>query len=64
MKTALRTYHPIPSLQTDDMSRKDLQDAPRIKGILKGCFLDWELAQPPANLKDIAEKLVSQFCMS
>jgi Ino eighty subunit 1 len=32
MRTALRTYHPVPSLQmTDD----NLQDAPRIKNCLK-----------------------------
>lgn len=37
MKTQLRTYHPIPSLQTDDtQDYKQLQDAPRLKSILKG----------------------------
>lgn len=60
MKTALRTYHPIPSLQMDEVSRRDMQDAPRIKGILKACFLDWELAQQPTCLKDIANKAVSR----
>jgi hypothetical protein len=59
MKTALRTYHPVPSLQTDETSRKDMQDAPRIKGILKACFLDWEVTQQPTCLQDIARKLVS-----
>lgn len=58
MKTALRTYHPVPSLQADDPSRKDMQDAPRIKGILKACFLDWEVMDQPAILKDIAKKSV------
>ena len=56
MKTALRTYHPIPSLQRDEVSQRDLQDAPRIKGILKACFLDWEVGHQPNNLKDIAKK--------
>ena len=56
MKTALRTYHPIPSLQKDELSQKDLQDAPRIKGILKACYLDWEVGHQPNNLKDIAKK--------
>ena len=58
MKTALRTYHPVPSLQADDPSRKDMQDAPRIKGILKACFLDWEVMDQPTVLKDIAKKAV------
>ena len=31
MRTALRTYHPVPSLQKTD---GNLQDAPRIKNIL------------------------------
>lgn len=59
MKTALRTYHPIPSLQKNETSQRDLQDAPRIKGILKACMLDWEVADPPINLRDIARKAVS-----
>ncbi|KAL8277949.1 hypothetical protein RQP46_009581 [Phenoliferia psychrophenolica] len=59
MKTALRTYHPVPSLQADDPSRKDMQDAPRIKGILKACFLDWEVMDQPTVLKDIAKKAVA-----
>ncbi|KAI0335984.1 hypothetical protein GY45DRAFT_1342121 [Cubamyces sp. BRFM 1775] len=36
MKTALRTYHPVPALQR---TNGNLQDAPRIKNILKTCFL-------------------------
>ncbi|KAM5538199.1 hypothetical protein V8D89_008086 [Ganoderma adspersum] len=35
MKTALRTYHPVPALQR---TNGNLQDAPRIKNILKSCF--------------------------
>lgn len=58
MKTALRTYHPVPSLQGDEASRKDMQDAPRIKGILKACFLDWEVMDQPTVLKDVAVKSV------
>ncbi|KAM0746471.1 hypothetical protein T439DRAFT_384196 [Meredithblackwellia eburnea MCA 4105] len=59
MKTALRTYHPVPSIQTDEASRKDMQDAPRIKGILKACFLDWEVSDTPTVLKDVAKKSAS-----
>jgi Ino eighty subunit 1 len=39
MKTVIRTYHPVPSLQRTD---GNLQDAPRIKSILKACLLDSE----------------------
>ncbi|KAI0670068.1 hypothetical protein C8Q78DRAFT_1039065 [Trametes maxima] len=39
MKTALRTYHPVPALQR---TNGNLQDAPRIKNILKTCFLQEE----------------------
>ncbi|OCH96564.1 hypothetical protein OBBRIDRAFT_765432 [Obba rivulosa] len=39
MRTALRTYHPVPSLQKTD---GNLQDAPRIKNILKSCLLENE----------------------
>ncbi|KAI9462310.1 hypothetical protein BJY52DRAFT_1166929 [Lactarius psammicola] len=41
MRTALRTYHPVPSLQKADAN---LQDAPRIKNILKACSLKDEAA--------------------
>lgn len=47
MRAQLRTYHPIPALQahTDDSSTyKQLQDAPRLKSILKGASED--LSQP------------------
>jgi Ino eighty subunit 1 len=37
MRAQLRTYHPIPSLQSgQEQNAKLLQDAPRIKSILKG----------------------------
>ncbi|KAK9476699.1 hypothetical protein V1514DRAFT_284734, partial [Lipomyces japonicus] len=42
MRAQLRTYHPIPSLQTysDPTAYKQLQDAPRLKSILKGACDD------------------------
>ncbi|CEQ40538.1 SPOSA6832_02160, partial [Sporobolomyces salmonicolor] len=58
MKTALRTYHPVPSLQTEPISQKDMSDAPRIKGMLKMAFLDWEVNNAPTSLKAVAEKAV------
>ena len=52
MRTALRTYHPVPSLQKVDAN---LQDAPRIKNILKACSLKDEAATnvpvTPAELR-------------
>src|SRR4051812_3438617 len=42
MRAQLRTYHAIPSLQArqDPNSYKQLQDAPRLKSILKGASED------------------------
>ncbi|EED15248.1 INO80 chromatin remodeling complex (Ies1), putative [Talaromyces stipitatus ATCC 10500] len=47
MRAQLRTYHSIPSLQADQdpNAYKQLQDAPRLKSILKGASEDVE--QPP-----------------
>ncbi|THH32009.1 hypothetical protein EUX98_g2189 [Antrodiella citrinella] len=50
MRTALRTYHPVPSLQKTD---GNLQDAPRIKNILKSCFTPNELSNPPFTPADV-----------
>jgi len=54
MRTALRTYHPVPSLQK---TNGNLQDAPRIKNILKSCYLDDEtqgVLPPPTELSSRA----------
>ncbi|KAA1468632.1 hypothetical protein DENSPDRAFT_815036 [Dentipellis sp. KUC8613] len=59
MRTALRTYHPVPSLQKTD---GNLQDAPRIKNILKACSLKTEpdgVPVAPAELRARAEKGVA-----
>ncbi|KAF8222598.1 hypothetical protein L208DRAFT_1413137 [Tricholoma matsutake] len=54
MKTALRTYHPVPSLQKTD---GNAQDAPRIKNCLKAALLPSELKTiPPSTPEDILEK--------
>ncbi|KAF8591903.1 hypothetical protein K439DRAFT_1626417 [Ramaria rubella] len=50
MRTVLRSYHPIPSLQKTEAN---LQDAPRIKNCLKACLLSTELANPPSTPADI-----------
>ncbi|KDQ63839.1 hypothetical protein JAAARDRAFT_65834 [Jaapia argillacea MUCL 33604] len=44
LRTSLRTYHPVPSLQQSSEGNLNLQDAPRIKNILKSCFLEGESA--------------------
>ncbi|GAA5993712.1 hypothetical protein JCM10908_001341 [Rhodotorula pacifica] len=59
MRTALRTYHPVPSLQTEETSRKEMSDAPRLKAMLKAAMLDWEVKHPPTTLKDVARRAVS-----
>ncbi|TFY62154.1 hypothetical protein EVJ58_g4032 [Rhodofomes roseus] len=54
MKTALRSYHPVPSLQKTD---GNLQDAPRIKNCLKAALLPSEFkGTPPSSPLEILEK--------
>lgn len=52
MRAQLRTYHSIPSLQAhqDPNAYKQLQDAPRLKSILKGASEDTE---QPNKIEDI-----------
>ncbi|KAF8973755.1 hypothetical protein BDZ97DRAFT_1647620, partial [Flammula alnicola] len=55
MKTALRTYHPVPSLQKTD---GNAQDAPRIKNCLKAAVLPSELkSAPPSTPDEVLAKL-------
>ena len=57
MKTALRSYHPVPSLQKTD---GNLQDAPRIKNCLKAALLPFEArGTPPSTPNAIIENAVS-----
>ncbi|KAH8100594.1 hypothetical protein BXZ70DRAFT_162525 [Cristinia sonorae] len=54
MKTALRSYHPVPSLQKTD---GNLQDAPRIKNCLKAALLPSEFkVSPPSTPAEIFAK--------
>ncbi|CAD6499852.1 BgTH12-03958 [Blumeria graminis f. sp. triticale] len=57
MRAQLRTYHAIPSLQAyqDPNSYKQLQDAPRLKSILKGASED---RPEPSSLDKIKHKNV------
>ncbi|KAK7058782.1 hypothetical protein VNI00_001406 [Paramarasmius palmivorus] len=55
MKTALRTYHPVPSLQKTD---GNAQDAPRIKNCLKAALLPSEFKSlPPSTPDEVLDKL-------
>jgi len=57
MRTALRTYHPVPSLQKADAN---LQDAPRIKNILKACSLKNEAStNMPVTPSELRTRAVS-----
>lgn len=59
MKTALRSYHPVPSLQKTD---GNVQDAPRIKNCLKAAFLPGEQkSAPPSTPADILARAVRTF---
>jgi len=56
MKTTIRTYHPIPALQR---TNENLQDAPRIKHILKTSLMQGETKSPPTTPADIVARCVS-----
>ncbi|KAF9457100.1 hypothetical protein BDZ94DRAFT_1326526 [Collybia nuda] len=56
MKTAIRTYHPIPALQR---TAGNLQDAPRIKHILKSSLLEAEQDNAPTTPADILAHVAS-----
>ncbi|OSD06055.1 hypothetical protein PYCCODRAFT_1464738 [Trametes coccinea BRFM310] len=56
MKTALRTYHPVPALQR---TNGNLQDAPRIKNILKSCYLKGEAQGAVSKPADMLAKIRS-----
>ncbi|KAK9897574.1 hypothetical protein P389DRAFT_58571 [Cystobasidium minutum MCA 4210] len=56
MKTILRTYHSIPSMQLDDYSNKNLQDAPRMKAQLKGCHLPSDADNQPDSLAELIRR--------
>lgn len=53
MRAQLRTYHPIPSLQAYPTQKdyKSLQDAPRLKSILKGATEDEEQPRDLPHLR-------------
>lgn len=63
MKTVLRTYHPIPSMQLDEFSKKNLQDAPRMKAQLKGCHLPSDAENPPDSLAEVIRRAVSIYTL-
>ncbi|KAG6842491.1 hypothetical protein C0991_000017 [Blastosporella zonata] len=54
MKTAIRTYHPIPSLQR---TSGNLQDAPRIKHILKSTILKDDNGSASSTPADIISRV-------
>ncbi|KAG6900160.1 hypothetical protein C0993_002089 [Termitomyces sp. T159_Od127] len=56
MKTAIRTYHPIPALQR---TTGNLQDAPRIKHILKSANLGNSHGPMPSTPADILSRVKS-----
>jgi Ino eighty subunit 1 len=60
MKTALRTYHPVPSLQKTD---GNAQDAPRIKNCLKAALLPSEFKSlPPSTPEEVLDRRKAGQC--
>lgn len=58
MKTTIRTYHPVPSLQR---TNGNMQDAPRIKLILKTSVLEDEAKNPPATVPEVLAQCVREY---
>lgn len=56
LRAYMRTYHPIPCLQKDEYCQTNLQDAPRIKTMLKSCQLPSEFNSEPGSLPEIAKR--------
>lgn len=54
MRTALRTYHSIPSLQRNEGTRQHMYDAARMKTVLKGCTA--KETPPIATLRDLLSR--------
>ncbi|CEH15732.1 hypothetical protein CBOM_04953 [Ceraceosorus bombacis] len=46
MKTVLRSYHPLASLQKCENTRRNMQDAPRMKSLLKASLIETEKPGP------------------
>ncbi|KIM33758.1 hypothetical protein M408DRAFT_325362 [Serendipita vermifera MAFF 305830] len=59
MRTALRYYHSIPSLQRDDTTRQHMYDAARMKTVLKGCIGNEN--PPVATPQDILNRQATGF---
>ncbi|KAF5382982.1 hypothetical protein D9757_006348 [Collybiopsis confluens] len=57
MKTAIRTYHPVPALQKTSGS---LQDAPRLKSILKALVLDSDTPKMATTLRDCRARIEAE----
>lgn len=59
MRTVLRTYHSVPSLQKTLATRKSLQDAPRMKNALKAIRVATEPddVELPGSLSEVLDRL-------
>lgn len=56
LRAYMRTYHPIPCLQKDEYCKTNLQDAPRIKTMLKSCQLPYEVNNEAGSLPEISNR--------
>jgi Ino eighty subunit 1 len=53
MKTILRSYHPLACVQRNDNTRRHMQDAPRMKSLLKSVLLDGETPGPAGSASGV-----------
>jgi Ino eighty subunit 1 len=58
MKTLIRHFHSIPSIQKTEMSKALLQDSPRLKACLRGVELPSDEGSPPYTLAEVEAKTV------
>lgn len=58
-RTALRTYHPVPALQKSD---GHLQDAPRIKNMLKAVSYPGGVEEPATPAECIQYRVCVYIC--
>ncbi|KAG0142007.1 hypothetical protein CROQUDRAFT_67725 [Cronartium quercuum f. sp. fusiforme G11] len=61
LRAYMRTYHPIPCLQKDEYCKTNLQDAPRIKTMLKSCQLPYEANNEAGSLPEISNRSAHGF---
>ncbi|PWN45640.1 hypothetical protein IE81DRAFT_339220 [Ceraceosorus guamensis] len=64
MKTVLRSYHPLASLQKCENTRRNMQDAPRMKSLLKASLIETEKPGPAGTNNATAANALAKAASS